>query len=329
MSSTMVMERPVRATEPRVSWGAVMAGLILALATYLLLALLGTAIGAGSVDPLQEQNPLAGFGTGAGIWAGASTVIALGVGAFIAGRGALARGALHGSLVWAATTLVTVYLFSSFAGSVLGTAGQVAQTGLSAAGQSMATVAPGVANAVKEQAQRAGVSFDFSDVRRELETMLRQTGKPELQPEQVKEQAQSAAQDGKAAASSAGSQPQASGDDIGAFFNRLRQRAQPTLEAADREALVNLISARTGKSKEEASQIAANYEKTYNQAVTKYNEVKQQAEQKTREAADATARGLSRAAWAGLGVLIVGLVISAAAGMFGARSVSGRARATV
>jgi ElaB/YqjD/DUF883 family membrane-anchored ribosome-binding protein len=326
MSSTMVMEQPARAGEPRISWGAVFAGLVLALATYLVLGLLGTAIGSGSIDPLQEQNPLAGFGTGAGIWAGVTTVIALAVGAYIAGRGAPLRGALHGVLVWAATTLVTVYLFSSLAGSVFGTATQVAGSGISAAGQGLASVAPGVANSVKEQMQRSGVSFDFNDARRELETILRQSGKPELAPEQIKSRAESAAGDGKATAESAGSQPQASGDEIGDFFKRLRDRAQPVLESADREALVNIIAARTGKSREEAGQIAANYEKTYNQAVAKYDELKKQAEQKAREAADVAARGLSQAAWAGLGVLVVGLLVSAGAGVAGARSASRRIR---
>ncbi len=135
----MITTSTLRATEaPRVngisiSWGAVFAGLFLALATYLFLGVLGTAIGSGAIDA-TERNPLAGFGTGAGIWVGISTLVALAVGAFIAGRSAPTKGLLHGVLCWAVTTLVTVYALSSLAGGVVGTATRVAGGGLALAG---------------------------------------------------------------------------------------------------------------------------------------------------------------------------------------------------
>lgn len=50
----------------RVSWGSVLAGSAIALVTYLVLSVLGTAIGASAVDPMAAGNPLSGFGTGAG-----------------------------------------------------------------------------------------------------------------------------------------------------------------------------------------------------------------------------------------------------------------------
>jgi ElaB/YqjD/DUF883 family membrane-anchored ribosome-binding protein len=149
---------------------------------------------------------------------------------------------------------------------------------------------------------------------------MRQTGKPELNPDTVKSQAEGAVQDGKASAADAATAPQDAGNELSAFFDRLRKKAEPALDAADKEALVNVIVARTGKSRTEAEQIAANYEKTYNQAVAKYQELKVQAEQKAREAADATAKGVSRAAWSGVVVLLLGLAVSAGAGFLGRRS---------
>ncbi|MEX3629505.1 MAG: hypothetical protein VB138_08485 [Burkholderia sp.] len=62
------------------------------------------------------------------------------------------------------------------------------------------------------------------------------------------------------------------------------------MNAADRTALVNLIVARTGKSRPEAEQIADNYVQAYDQAVAKYQALKQQAEQRAREAGEVAAR---------------------------------------
>ena len=301
----------------RVSWGAIFAGLFLALATYLFLGVLGTAIGSGSIDAMQAGNPLAGFGTGAGVWVGVSTIVALAVGAFFAGRTAPGKGILHGVLCWAVTTLVTVYALSSLAGGVIGTASRVAGSGISLAGQGVAAAAPGIASGVKDQMQKNGVDFDFSDARKQLEALLRQTGKAELNPDTLKSKANEAVQDGKSTAGNAATTPQASGDDLSSLFDRLRQKAQPSLDAADKEALVNVIMARTGKSRPEAEQIAANYEQSYNQALAKYNELKVQAEQKAREAGEAAAKGVSKAAWAGVIVMLIGLLVSAAAGFFG------------
>jgi len=42
----------------RISWGAVLAGAVVAVATTLLLSLLGAAIGAGSIHPLDATPPM-------------------------------------------------------------------------------------------------------------------------------------------------------------------------------------------------------------------------------------------------------------------------------
>ena len=317
-NSTSVAADARRFYASPVSWGAVIAGLFLALVTYLFLGVLGTAIGSGAIDA-TERNPLAGFGTGAGIWVGLSTLIALAVGAFFAGRSGPGRGILHGVLCWAVTTLVTVYALSSLAGGVVGTATRVAGSGLALAGQGVAAVAPDIASGVKGQLQKSGIDFDFSDARNQLEVLLRQTGKAELNPDNLKAKAGEAVQDGKSTAADAATTPQTSDNDLGAFFDRLRKKAEPALDAADKEALVNVIVARTGKSRAEAEQIAANYEQTYNQAIAKYNELKAQAEQKAREAGDAAAKGVSKAAWAGVLVMLLGLAVSAGAGFLGRR----------
>jgi len=320
-TATVILPQSSEVYRGRVAWSAVFVGLFLALATYLFLGVLGTAVGTSSIDALRERNPLAGFGMGTGLWVGASTLVALGVGAFFAGRSAPGRGILHGILCWAVTTLVTVYAISSLAGGVIGAASSVAGTGLSIAGQGVAAAAPTLASGVKDQLQKNGINFDLSDARAQLETLLRQTGKPALDPDKLKADVRAAASDGKATAADTAATPQTSADDLAAFFERLRQKAQPGLDAADKDALVNIIAARTGKSRAEAEQVANSYEQSFNQMVAKYNAFKQQAEQKAREAGDAAAKGVSRAAWAGVIVLLLGALLSGGAGFLGRRSV--------
>lgn len=49
---------------------------------YLLLAI----IGASTIDPLKEQDPLEGIATGATIWTGLSMLIAIAAGGYESGR---------------------------------------------------------------------------------------------------------------------------------------------------------------------------------------------------------------------------------------------------
>jgi ElaB/YqjD/DUF883 family membrane-anchored ribosome-binding protein len=286
--------RPWTAT---VSWGAIFAGLVLAMMVYLVLSVLGTAIGASTIDPLQEANPFSGFGLGTGIWAGVTTLIAMAAGGYLAGYLARRSGALHGLMAWALTTLITLYFIFSVTGSVLGLAGSAARAGLSAAGSAagagVAAAGPDAARAVKDKAAEAGL--DVGTLQAELGKLLGQ---------------------GTGAQGSQNSE-----SDIKAWFDRIRERGgDGTLTTADREALVKLVADRTGKPRAEAEQIAANYEKTYQDARQKYDQTKAQAAQKAREAGDKTAQAVSRGSWATLAVLLIGAVVASLAGGMGFRS---------
>ncbi|WP_311222013.1 MULTISPECIES: hypothetical protein [unclassified Acidovorax] len=313
-------DRPWAAT---VSWGAVFAGLVLSLIVYLVLSVLGTAIGASAIDPLVDRNPFSGFGVGAGIWAGVTTLLAIAVGGFVAGYLARRSGGLHGLLAWALITLVTVYLLVSATGSALNVAGSAAKAGLTTvgavAGAGVSAAAPAVGNAVQRQLDQAGISLDVNNLQAELEKLLRQTGKPELQPENIKNETQAAANEGQARAEVAAQTPQTADVDAKGWLASVIQRGERVLNAADKEALINIIVARTGKSRAEAEQIANNYEQTYNQARAKIEEAKQQAEQKAREAGEEAAKQVARGSWATLVVLLIGAVIAAGAGVLGFR----------
>ncbi len=101
---------------PRVSWGAIIAGVILSLAVYLILGVLGTAIGASLISPMSHPNPLRGFGFGSGVWIILTTVLSVITGSYFAGRCATVLGWLHGLLAWAVTVLLITYAMGAIVG---------------------------------------------------------------------------------------------------------------------------------------------------------------------------------------------------------------------
>lgn len=114
---------------PRVSWGSVIAGVILSLIVYLVLSVLGAAIGMSALAPLSRPNPLQGFGFGSGAYLVVMTVIAVFIGSYFAGRCAPVLGWLHGLLAWAVMILMVVYGATSLVGTTVSAAGSVASTG--------------------------------------------------------------------------------------------------------------------------------------------------------------------------------------------------------
>jgi len=107
----------------RISWGAILAGTLTALAVVSMLNLLGLGIGFSTIDPMTENDTLNGLGMGTLIWLGLSNLVALFVGGMVAGRmsgyPSISDGALHGFLSWALFTLVSFFLITSAIGTMV------------------------------------------------------------------------------------------------------------------------------------------------------------------------------------------------------------------
>src|SRR5438132_8611844 len=108
----------------RVSWGAILAGLVVALVLQIVLSVLGVAIGASTVGPLRDVQPAKGLAIGSVIWFGLSSILSIFAGACVAGRLSggprQADGLLHGIATWATATLLSVLLLTTAAGNILG-----------------------------------------------------------------------------------------------------------------------------------------------------------------------------------------------------------------
>lgn len=98
---------------PLISWSAVIAGAVVAIALGAFLNLLGLAIGATAANPFRLTDAgAAGLTLGGGLWIVFANAFALQVGAFVAARSARFpdhhRGALIGLTVWGLAFIVAV-----------------------------------------------------------------------------------------------------------------------------------------------------------------------------------------------------------------------------
>lgn len=121
-----------------IRWGAIIGGLVSGTASYLLLSLLGVAIGLTAVDP-QAAEPVGAVPLATGIWTGLSMLVGAFVGGYVAGHmSGLSRsgdGMLHGFVSWGATTLLYTVLMVSALGTVLGGTFKILSEGMQGATQ--------------------------------------------------------------------------------------------------------------------------------------------------------------------------------------------------
>lgn len=130
------MAENVMPVRDRVQWGPIIAGAVVALASLIVLAVLGVAIGASAFEPGTD---LTDWGTGAGIYGAISMLIALFVGGLIAAKTAAVDGPFAGimnGLLAGATAIVALIVLSSLGlSNVLGFLGANLQNVANYAGE--------------------------------------------------------------------------------------------------------------------------------------------------------------------------------------------------
>lgn len=138
----------------KVSWGGILGGVLVALGVLVILMALGVAVGISAVDPASTDA--AKVGTGAGIWAGISLLLALFLGGFVSTR----IGATYdsqtaffaGVLVWVVSIVLVAYLATSGASSLTGGAFKLFA---SAPGQAQEQAAATIQQKAQELQQKA------------------------------------------------------------------------------------------------------------------------------------------------------------------------------
>lgn len=128
-----------------IRWTAIFAGLAGGLASYMLLSLLGVAVGLTAVDP-QSTDPVGTVPVATGIWTGISMLVGAFIGGYLSGRmsGLFRRadGMLHGFVGWGSTTLLFAVLMTTALGAALGGTFKILGQALAVGTQATATAAP-------------------------------------------------------------------------------------------------------------------------------------------------------------------------------------------
>jgi hypothetical protein len=275
---------PSRST---VSWGAIIAGAVTALAIHVLFMMLGAGLGLAVYSPLTDDNPVAGLSIGAVIVHSVCAIIALCLGGMVAGRFTPVRsrstGWLHGFNVWCAATVGGVIMVAIGASWMVAGASKMVGGGLSAVGQPAAEMA-------SEAMNRSGETIT-SYVEEAVGNL------PEDRP--VSERVRATRE-------------------VGMALGRLFNPAQEGDTTANREAAVNSLVQHTEMSRAEAERTITEWRTSFDRMQADLSDAKEAAAQKTREAADSTADALAKfSLWAFVGFLI-GALAAAWGGHFGA-----------
>ena len=184
------IERPFA----RISWGAIFAGAVVALATQLVLTLIGGAVGLATLNPATGQSPSGTtFGIGAAIWLALSSLLSLFAGGYVAGRlGGTFNGWLHGLATWATVTMLTVLLLATAAGGLIGAASGLGAFAVSNSDKvSKTQLPPAVQQQLDQLTARASQSADQAAAQAQQTT-------PEQKAAQAREVGQRAAKGGAA-----------------------------------------------------------------------------------------------------------------------------------
>ena len=287
----------------RLSWGAILAGLVIATALQIVLSTFGAAVGLAAFDPGSSAKA---FGIGTALWAVVSLLVSLFVGGATTGRlaGVLSRtdGFLHGALLWALSTLLTIWLLSRGVGAITGTAFRALGN---VAGATAGVVARGATAAAGAAAGNAATNNDGggdTNLRTELDQLLRQTGDPALRPDSLRA-------DAKAAEQTAARGPADNSAAVGDIEALVRDRARNI----DRNDITNIIAARTGRSRAEAERLADRVTQAANDARSRLSSAAQTARERAPEVAENVASGASTGLWFAL----LGMGLGLAAAVFG------------
>lgn len=273
------------ALPPRISWGAVFAGAVVAVAIGAMLAILGVAIGAGAVDAQAGTTPGgSSLGIAGGLWLMVGNLIGLAAGGTVAARlsgtADETDSVLHGLSVWAIGFLLSAVLLGNVvggaagaatrgAGALLGGLGQAAQ---SAAGPAVQTVNP---QRLVERAQQ----------------VIRTGGEPAAMPSEARQ----------------------------AEITRLltRRVTDGSLSQGDRGRLVALVAAEYQMPEPEAQRRITQIEQDASRTA-------EDAGRQAREAADAAATAGAVAAYWTFAAMLLGAVAAVLGARLGTRRVAGR-----
>ncbi len=298
-----------------VSWGAILAGVVITVVTQIGLNMLGMAIGASTINPISERNPIEpGFGTAAVLWFAGTGLLALFAGgwtaSYLANTYSHGNGLLHGLVTWAVSTLLVFTLVASGLGNLI--------NGLTGAvGQGVTILTQGAIQTIPEVADRMNLSGLTSDAIGEEARQLLQGSTTTTGTGDGTGETGTTTEDTGA---------------VGGTFNSLEElefnsRVFNFLngtqdDPATRDELVTFISERTGLTAEEANAQLDRW-------TTAFNTVRDDAEQTARQVGEQLTNTLATIGGALFLLMMLGSFAASIGGVVGTRDVPEALQTTV
>ena len=341
MSDSLSITTPMQGSPSRISWGSVIAGVVIAIAVMFTLGELCMAFGLSLLDPNDPSKdtslPAIAL-TGAIAWI-VSSLLSMFAGAWAAAH--LARqfhdadGILHGLLVWGLGIVAFITIGAGASGAVIGGAFSLVNGGMRAVGTAAGGMAHGTGAMLGGIAQGVGSAVDV--------TGPGMGGMPGYSWESIKSRALALVQQGSEkmpaqspapatpatvpgapvganpatlpmAQDSASNSTASDPEEVMALVSRIFSTPVGTINDADRTALVGLLVANTSLSQEEAGKQVGNWERSAQKSKERYDAFKIEAEKNARMLAAGTAKLLSEAAW----IAFLATVFAASAAIQGA-----------
>ncbi|WP_375624426.1 MULTISPECIES: DUF3792 domain-containing protein [unclassified Bartonella] len=324
-----------------ISWSAIFAGLVTALATSICLSFLVAALGLSQMD-FTSSTPFEGSFLSFGVGSVIVTVISLALGGFVAGRFAESSGTLHGFLTWALITLLMTLQAIHMVSSTAKIGAKTAPENSSMVQQTVASlktnISPILAKLNSESlekffAKNSDNSINFDQLDNELRTLLNKSDIPALNPDRLKQTYQAALNDIGSAITAFKNDPSHYRTTLKNLGERLSDRVEDLTTKFNRSDIVNTLM-NDGMTRADAQRTANNALHIYQTAEARTAQaieaLEEQAEtlsdnlEDTIKGAKNTATKATKTAsnmgwWGFLGSLI-GAIISSVFGYYGYRS---------
>lgn len=311
----------------RVSWGAIFAGVVVALAVMLLLSALGVGIGAATIDPLTDEHPVAGVPIGSAIYLVIAQLIALGVGGYVAARLAgiprTVDSALHGVSVWAIASLAMVWMATTAVGGLVSGSAAMLSTAVSGAARATAAVVP-------DDLQLSDMSvpdIGMNDLPPAIQNALRNQGitKENFKSEAremfrsvISQQEQASARDAAMqTARNIIANPSDAMNQVDRLIDQLFGGPKAVISEEDRKQALSVMQNRFGITEAEAEEIYNRWLERAKSAAAEVESALAAAKTRSLEAASAAASAVSKLGFATFFGLLLGLLAAGGAAIAG------------
>lgn len=291
----------------RVSWGAIFAGTVVAMALMVFFAVLGIAIGASAITPMRGGGD--GLGWGTGIYLIVTQILSLIVGGYTASRLAgvprMTAAVLHGAAVWAVATILLVWAAVAGAGALFNAASTVLSATARGAGNVAQAVVPEDVSFPDLPSLAAQVSIeDLPDpVQSALEENdltvadLQREARQALSQVVSQQERQQAIDLMRSTLADALRTPGDIGADLNAALDRLVAGPDAILSVEDRQEALNVLQRRLGITPEEAQQVMQAVEARVEEAIAGLRQSIDEFQRQAVQAAEAAASAVSSTAW--------------------------------